>query len=50
MYCAPICNSRADACNAESGDMSECIRKCLDCPDICQAVSQVAERVLLVFR
>ena len=44
MYCAAICNSCADACNAEEGDMSECIRKCSDCADICQAVSTVAAR------
>ncbi|GAA5059961.1 four-helix bundle copper-binding protein [Erythrobacter westpacificensis] len=44
MYCAAICNSCADACNAEEGDMSECIRKCLDCSDICHAVSRVAAR------
>ena len=44
MYCAAICNSCVDACNAESMDMSECIRKCSDCSDICQAVSTVAAR------
>tara|TARA_A100001391_G_scaffold7621_4_gene4884 strand:+ start:23276 stop:23680 length:405 start_codon:yes stop_codon:yes gene_type:complete len=44
MYCAAICNSCADACNAEPMDMSACIRKCMDCADICQAVSRVAAR------
>ena len=44
MYCAAICNSCADACNSEEGDMSACIRKCSDCADICQAVSTVAAR------
>ncbi|RJY08194.1 four-helix bundle copper-binding protein [Aurantiacibacter aquimixticola] len=44
MYAAAICNSCVDACNAEQGDMSECIRKCSDASDICQAVSTVAAR------
>ena len=44
MYCAAICNSCADACNSEEGDMSACIRKCSDCADICQTVSTVAAR------
>ena len=44
MYCAAICNSCVDACNAEQMDMSECIRKCSDASDICQAVSTVAAR------
>ena len=44
MYCAAICNSCVDACSAEDMDMSECIRKCSDASDICQAVSRVAAR------
>lgn len=44
MYCAAICNSCADACNAEPMDMSECIRKCSDCADICDAFVKVASR------
>lgn len=44
MYCAAIANSCVDACNSEPGDMSECIRKCSDASDICQAVSTVAAR------
>jgi hypothetical protein len=44
MYCAAIASSCVDACNAENGDMSECIRKCSDASDICQAVSTVAAR------
>ena len=44
MYCAAICNSCADACSAEDGDMKECIRKCSDAADICYALSRVAAR------
>ena len=44
MYCAAICNSCADACSAERMDMAACIRKCMDCSDICQAVSRVVAR------
>ena len=44
MYCAAICNSCADACNAEPMDMSECIRKCSDCSDVCAAFVTVASR------
>ena len=44
MYCAAICNSCADACNAEPGDMRECIRKCTDCADVCTALYRVASR------
>jgi len=44
MYCAAICNSCADACVAEHGDMTECIRKCSDAADICQSLSRVGAR------
>lgn len=44
MYCAAICNSCADACSAEDGDMRRCIRLCSDCSDICEAAYRVATR------
>jgi hypothetical protein len=44
MYCAAICNSCADACSAEDGDMAQCIRSCSDCSDICEATYRVASR------
>ena len=44
MYCAAIANSCADACSAEDGDMRACIRKCMDCADICTATYRVAMR------
>ena len=44
MYCAAICNSCADACNAEEGEMRGCIRKCSDCSDVCTALYRVAAR------
>ena len=44
MYCAAICNSCADACSAEDGDMAACIRSCSDCSDICTATYRVATR------
>jgi hypothetical protein len=44
MYCAAICNSCADACMAEPMDMSQCIRTCLDCSDVCEATYRVASR------
>ena len=44
MYCAAICNSCADACGAESMDMRDCIRKCMDCSDVCTATYRVATR------
>ena len=44
MYCAAICNSCADACSAEDGDMRACIRACMDCSDICTATYRVATR------
>lgn len=44
MYCAAICNSCADACSAEEGDMRRCIRLCSDCSDICEAAYRVATR------
>ncbi len=44
MYCAAICNSCADACLAEEMDMSQCVRTCLDCSDVCEATYRVATR------
>ncbi|WP_120716157.1 four-helix bundle copper-binding protein [Tsuneonella amylolytica] len=44
MYCAAICNSCADADNAEDMDMRRCIRLCSDCSDICEATYRVATR------
>ena len=44
MYCAAIANSCVDACNAESMDMSECIRKCSDTSDLCTALYRVGSR------
>jgi len=44
MLCSAICNSCADACLAESMDMSQCIRLCLDCSDVCAATSRIATR------
>jgi hypothetical protein len=44
MYCSAICNSCADACLAEDMDMSQCIRLCLDCSDVCEATYRIAMR------
>lgn len=44
MYCAAITNSCVDAMNAESMDMSACIRKCSDTSDICTALYRVGSR------
>ena len=50
MLCSAICNSCADACIAEMKgdgagmDMSQCIRLCLDCSDVCQTTARVAMR------
>jgi hypothetical protein len=44
MYCAKMCLSCADACAAESMDMTQCIRTCLDCADICDATANVGLR------
>jgi hypothetical protein len=44
MYCAKMCLSCADACAAESMDMTQCIRACLDCSDICDATANLALR------
>ena len=44
MYCARMCLSCADACGAESMDMSQCIRTCLDCSHVCEATGKLATR------
>jgi len=44
LFCAAICNSCADACSAEDGDMAQCIRSCSDCSDICTATYRTASR------
>ena len=44
MFCSAICTSCADACLAEEMDMAQCVRTCLDCADICEAVMKVATR------
>jgi hypothetical protein len=44
LYCAGIATSCADACLAEPMDMAACIRKCLDCADICTALARIAAR------
>ena len=45
MYCAKMCLSCADACQAESGhDMTQCIRLCSDCSDICEATARLGTR------
>ena len=36
--------SCADACMAEPMDMTQCIRLCLDCSDICEATARLGTR------
>lgn len=45
MYCALFATSCADACSAESMDMRQCIRTCLDCADVCTAAAKLAMRL-----
>ena len=44
MLCSLFCTACADACVAEDMDMTECIRTCLDCADICAATARLATR------
>ena len=44
MYCAKMALSCADACSAETMDMSQCIRLCQDVADICEATTRVGLR------
>ncbi|MCC3265920.1 four-helix bundle copper-binding protein [Arthrobacter gengyunqii] len=45
--CVQVCTACADACLSEDmlGDMVECIRKDLNCADICAATGTVVARV-----
>jgi hypothetical protein len=42
--CAAHCDICADACLDEEGDMTRCIRACVDCADICTATAKVLSR------
>ena len=49
MYASKMTSSCADACIAEARaaeamDMTQCIRLCLDCSDICEATSRLGLR------
>jgi len=44
MLCSLFCSSCADACLAESMNMSQCIRTCLDCSDICTSAAHLLVR------
>ena len=48
MLCSLFCRSCADACVAEMAasqmDMSQCIRTCLDCADVCASTARLATR------
>ncbi len=44
MYCAKMCLSCADACQAERHDMTQCIRVCVDCADVCDAAATLGLR------
>ena len=44
MYCAKMALACADACMSEKMDMTQCIRLCLDCSDICEATGRLAVR------
>ena len=48
MLCSLFCTSCADADVAEMAnggmDMSQCIRNCLDCADVCAATARLATR------
>jgi len=49
MYCSKMSLSCADACIAEASgaepmDMTQCIRLCFDCSDICEATSRLGSR------
>ena len=39
-----VCLLCADACLAETMDMTQCIRSCLDCADICEAATRLGLR------
>jgi hypothetical protein len=44
MYAAKMTASCADSCMAEAMDMTQCIRLCLDCSDICEATARLGLR------
>ena len=44
MYAAKMCLSCADACLAETMDMTQCIRTCMDCADVCEATTRLGLR------
>ena len=44
MYASKMSMSCADACMAEAMDMTQCIRLCLDCSDICEATARLGTR------
>ena len=44
MYCAKMCLSCADASMAEDMDMTQAIRLCLDCADVCEATARLGLR------
>ena len=42
--CALVCTTCADACLAEHADMAACIRRNLDCADVCFTVARMLAR------
>ena len=44
MYAAKMCLSCADADMAEDMDMTQCMRLCLDCADVCEATARLGLR------
>jgi hypothetical protein len=44
MYCAKMAASCADSCLAEPMDMTQCVRLCLDCSDICDVTARLGLR------
>ncbi|KTR83817.1 ferredoxin [Novosphingobium barchaimii] len=44
VLCEAICSSCADACVAEQMDIRQCVRKCLDCAEVCHATGRMALR------
>lgn len=42
--CALVCTTCADACLEEDGDMRACIRRNLDCAELCTAVARMLSR------
>ena len=44
MYSSKMALSCADSCLAETMDMTQCIRLCFDCSDICEATARLGTR------